>query len=55
MLETCWGGLETVAEEVAEEVWTLVLASGLAADPCACLRPGQLLRPGIAQLLEIEI
>jgi hypothetical protein len=24
-LETCWGGLETVAEEVPEEVWKLLL------------------------------
>jgi hypothetical protein len=33
-LETCWGGLETVAEEVAEEVWKLLLTH------CPCLRPG---------------
>ena len=33
-LETCWGGLETVTEEVAEEVWKLLLTH------CPCLRPG---------------
>jgi hypothetical protein len=26
-LETCWGGLETVTEEVAEEVWNLLLTN----------------------------
>jgi hypothetical protein len=33
-LESCWGGLETVAEEVAGEVWKLLLTH------CPCLRPG---------------
>jgi hypothetical protein len=33
-LETCWGGLETVADEVAVEVWKLLLTH------CLCLRPG---------------
>ena len=38
-LETCWGGLETVTEEV----WKLLLTH------CPCLRPGgALLRPGLA-------
>ena len=32
--ETGWGGLETVAEKVAEEVWKLLLTH------CPCLRPG---------------
>ena len=33
-LETCWGGLETVAEEVAEGVWKLLLTHW------SCLRSG---------------
>ena len=33
-LETCWRGLETVAEEAAEEVWKLLLTH------CPCLRLG---------------
>jgi len=32
-LETCGGGLGTVTEEVAEEVWKLLLTY------CFCLRP----------------
>ena len=33
-LETCWGGLETVTEEVTGKVWKLLLTY------CPCLRPG---------------
>ena len=33
-LETCQGGLGTVTEEVAEEVWKLLLTH------CPCFRPG---------------
>jgi hypothetical protein len=33
-LETCWGDLETVTEEVDEEVWKLLLTR------CPCLRTG---------------
>ena len=33
-LETFWGGLETVAEELAEEVWKVFQTH------CPCLRPG---------------
>ena len=48
-LETFWGGIETVTEEVTEEVWKLlgsiVLASGQVA--------GQLLRPGLAWICPV--
>ena len=33
-LETCWGGLETITEGVAEGVWKLLLTH------CPCLRAG---------------
>jgi hypothetical protein len=32
-LETCWGSLETAAEEVTEGVWKLLQT------PCPCFRP----------------
>jgi hypothetical protein len=43
--------VETVAEEVTEEVWKLLLTH------CPCLRPGgrQLLRPGFAWTCQVLV
>jgi hypothetical protein len=49
-LGTCWRGLETVIEEVAEEVWKLLLTHPLSLLQAS--RPGQLLRPRLAQFSE---
>jgi hypothetical protein len=54
-LETRWSSLETVAEEVAKEVWKLLLTH------CPFLRPGVkgsfwgLELPGFAQFLETDL
>lgn len=43
----CWGGLETVVEEVWKLLLAMVLASGLVVE--------KLLSPALAQFLEAEM